>query len=250
MRFTALFLSAGLMGCPSGDKQNDSNETGTTDSGTYMHKVNVVIHAAIDGVILAEDPPAVCLHETEGTTGDEEVIATGETTEVTYALDVPEDGMSIRPWIGPSSAKTTADGYRIYERDGFSYIHELADFLAQEDCEETVELNVMPALEDVEYDCETTQYWSGDDEPFYQESNVHTFLAQEGQYFTDPDDHGIDGAIGENEKLMTEGTSLKVFNSENGVIETEEGTEVNENGFVLYLVRNGVDTYLDCTLAE
>lgn len=248
---TALFVLA-LAGCNADDGNNDgvvdSGDTSTnpddTDYVTYM----VTLHASIDNVVITEDPPAVCLHKTEGETGQEDVVATGTTTEVQIPVDVPEDGVTVRPWVGPSTAALTGDGHRIYERGGFQYIHEIADFLVNEDCEDTVELNVMPAREGTNYDCVADKVWNASGEPANNGHHefVQQFVAQEGKYFSDPDAMGFDGLFGTNEKLMTTGTTLGIHNPDSGDYVASMGSEVRTDSFTLVIDDGDATTTLIC----
>lgn len=249
----ALLFAAAPMGC-NGATGNNGNTNGTDttpdDSGdpgndvTYM----VTLHASIDNVVITDNPPAVCLHETEGETGEEAVLATGTTTEVQIPVDVPKTGETVRPWVGPSSAEKTADGYRIYERDGFHYIHEIADFLVDEDCEDTVNLNVMPAVENVQYSCVDEQYWNSSGALAGSTEVTRTFLAKEGKYFYDPDDETISDGLGANEMLMTSGSKLMVHNTTSGDYDTEEDSFVDEDGFYLHIDNGDLTVYLTCVL--
>ncbi len=264
-----LFVLA-AMGCTGDVNESDSDTSvgvdpdDTSDPSNYGD-VMVVMHASLNGATIITNPPPVCIHRAEGEVGSEDTLATGSTTEVETPVNVYSGGEMVRPWIGPKGAPTTSDGYRIYERDGFSYIHVLADFLLGTDvcgenetakmpegggCEVTVPLNVMPALEDTAYACVGQQWWTESGKELSNSPHDFTqkFVASEGQYFADPDEMGFDELLGTNESLMTKGTELWIHNTTIGDYEVDEGTEVTETGFTLVYDNGDFTTHLTCTI--
>lgn len=263
-----IFFALAAMGC-TGDVNSDSNDTSivdpddTSDTANYT-SVSVTVNWSLDGVVQSE-AVGVCLHKAEGDVGNEPPVATAQSTGVPIIFDAFNGGQMVRPWVGPTDSQKTSDGYRILELDGFHYIHELADFKAdvetcgggeaeriqQDGCSVTVPVNVMPALEGVDYACVGQQWWSESGKELSNSPHNFTqrFVASEGHYFADPSEMGFDELFGINMQLMTKGTELRLYNSTSrDDYALDEGTEVMQNGFTVVLDDGDIITNLTCTV--
>lgn len=262
------FLALAAMGC-TGDTQNDSDTSvvvdpdDTSDPSNYT-SVSVTVNWSLDGVVQSE-AVGVCLHKAEGDVGNEPPVATAQSTGVPIIFDAFNGGQMVRPWVGPTDSKKTSDGYRILERNGFHYIHELADFrvdqetcggsdadrVQQDGCSVIVAENVMPALEGVDYACVGQQWWSESGKELSNSPHNFTqrFVASEGHYFADPNEMGFDELFGTNMQLMTTGTVLGIHTTDGqGDLVMDEGTVVTENGFTLVFDNGAIVTNLTCTV--
>lgn len=264
-----IFFALAAMGC-TGDVNSDSNDTSigvdpddTSDTANYS-EVSVTINWSLDGVAQS-DPVGVCLHKAEGDVGNEPPVATARETGLPITFDAFNGGQMVRPWVGPTDSKKTSDGYRILEYGGFHYIHTLADFkvdvdacsggeadrVQQDGCVAEVAVNVMPALEGVDYACVGQQWWSESGKELSDSPHNFTqqFVASEGHYFADPNEMGFDELFGTNMQLMTKGTELRLYNSTSrDDYALDEGTEVMQNGFTVVLDDGDIITNLTCTV--
>lgn len=257
MRFNALPLLVGLMGCPGGH-ETDSNDSGTPDDAvTY----NVTINWSIDGVV-QDDPVPVSLHNTDGETGDEELLITADHSDAiaetgeAIPVQVPKAGQMTRAWLGPATADTTSDGHRIleYTYDGTNrqWVHPLADFLVEEDCEDTVSVNrYFNGL----FACRNDTFWYDESDPEYKGEYVYTDEGEHllevtaGKEIVDPDDRGLDEFLPTGCSLESSGSGFAIV-GETCQLWLIRSSWKGSDFTILAASSNGTTREYACTLVE